>query len=48
MVVHPQADGAGDVVEAACGLGGELGGDEGNALVEGVGSLSYVDVVDVV
>ena len=48
LVVHTQANGAGDVVETACGLGVELGWDEGNSLMEGTGSLSYADVVDVV
>lgn len=48
LVVHAQTNSACDVVEAACGLGLELGGDESNSLVEGPGSLGYIDAVDVV
>jgi hypothetical protein len=43
LIVHSQSDGASDVVEAACGLGGELCGDESDALVERASSLGYID-----
>lgn len=48
LKVHAYADAAFDVVEAAGGLEGEVGGDEGDAFVGAGGGLGEGDAVDVV